>query len=180
MSDIEYNDDLKLLLTASTKFDEYLEKKNLKGMNDSIEKFNSVYNKILEDGNSGENKVKILLLLRELTYVMEDIYRKMNKHINKSLPTLILFYSFGCQTSVMFMNIWKDIKMLYSDKLNFIEIDITMDRYKKIVKDFNIIEYPTVKFVTQSYDILNYDGELNKLSVQRFLDNMIKIYNPKS
>jgi hypothetical protein len=180
MGDNKYNDDLKLLLAVSTKFDEHLEKKNLKGINDSIEKFNTVYNKILKDGNSGENKVKILLLLRELTSVMEDIYRKMNKHINRSIPTLILFYNLGCQSSAMFMNVWKDIKILYRNKLNFIEIDATVDKYKKVVKEFNIIEYPSVKFVSQSYDILNYDDILNKHSVQKFLDNVIKYYSPKS
>lgn len=174
MSYSEYNDILKSLLPLSTKFDEYLLQNNLLGMHKSIDEFNKAYNTILEDGNSGEQKVKILLLLRELTSVMEDVYRKLNKHINKSLSSLILFYNFECDASVSFMQVWRDTKMLFNQIINFIEIDVTIDKNKKFVKDFNLIEYPSIKFVTPSYDIFNYDDELDKKSLQIFLKGKLR------
>lgn len=70
-----------------------------------------------------------------------------NKIINNQKPSIVKFYRIGCPACQMMIPIYKDIAKQYSDKINFIEINIANKNLISLIKKYKITLIPTFIFL---------------------------------
>lgn len=77
-------------------------------------------------------------------YAINHIMKLKNNKQTENI--LIFFYTENCQPSIDFVPEWKKLMTNLNGKVHLISVNC--GKYKSICKDFNIYEYPTVKYIT--------------------------------
>jgi thiol-disulfide isomerase/thioredoxin len=111
---------------------------------------------------------EIYKLMKQLLDLNQNIMSKNDNisktKINPLKNTLILFYSKTCPACILFMSEWKIIMKQLNIKYNTISIHCKDKKYFDICNKFNIVAYPTLKFIGDN-QIFDYIGDMNAVSI---------------
>ena len=92
-------------------------------------------------------------------------------------PMVVMFYVDWCTYCRRFMPTFGDFAAIYKDKYSFVTINCDKLMYEKMVKDFNIIGFPTVFIVDKKIDLrfsLQMASMANKSVMMKELDGYLK------
>ena len=96
-----------------------------------------------------------------------------NKEIQRKLikPSIRFFFAEWCGHCQEFKPTWFKLKKLYSDKINFIEVDCSNNN-----PGLEYVQYfPTISIYDKNNNFIeNYDGDRSNYTFRNFLNNLIK------
>jgi thiol-disulfide isomerase/thioredoxin len=155
------------IIKISLKFDNALEKEKFCNIQHLSDKLKSKLRKLklIIDSEFDES---LCDLCEKLSQVNEYAINLVNKNIkttnlkstysaktNKNI--LLFFYAEKCQPSVIFSKEWEALSKKINNKISTISINCT--KHPDMCNQFNIYEYPTVKYATES-KIIDYNGQM--------------------
>ena len=103
-----------------------------------------------------------------------------NASSNKGDTSIMFFYTNWCPYSKRAEAVWDSTSSKYDKefvngyKCNFLKYDLTNEddlKPKKLIKDFKIEGYPTVK-MKKGNDIIDFDAKITPTSLEEFIQNV--------
>lgn len=157
------------IIKISLKFDHALEKEkfcDIQHLSDNLKsKLRKL--KLVADGEFDESLCDLCEKLSQVnTYAINLVDKNKNLETTNSKSShstkadkniLLFFYAEKCQPSVIFSKEWEALSKKINSKISTISINCT--KHPDMCKQFNIYEYPTVKYATES-KIIDYYGPM--------------------
>lgn len=127
------------------------------------------------------NVLRILLIFSNvLAYIIEYTDANFTKNLDQHNLAFILFYKSQCIFCKQFRPIFEKIgQTLEKDSIQVILVKVNCDANDVTCRDYHIKKYPTLKVISNGYDIEDYREPRDERNLVTFIKDLDYQYNVK-